>query len=343
MRKEELHYDLPAELIAQVPTTARRDSRLLVVDRTATAFRDTMFSSILQEIRDDDVMVFNDTRVVPARVQLRRESGGRIDGLWVAEDAPGRWRLLLRGATKVRIGETLTFEPTAAGYRATLVERGQRGACTIELSPPESAAVALGAVGRMPLPPYIKRPDARHEPLDSTRYQTVYACKPGAVAAPTAGLHFDDDLLATLREQNIEQLFVTLHVGQGTFSPIEVDDLAAHTMHRERYIIDDATLERLVAVVKEGRRIIAVGTTAARVLESVAASGHPSGETNIFIYPPYTFQWTGALITNFHLPESTLLAMIYAFGGTEFMRTAYAHAIAQRYRFFSYGDAMFIQ
>jgi len=306
----------------------------------------------------------NNTRVVPAKFRLRRASGGAIDALFLNEPQPGMWEALLKGAQRVCEGETLTIDnasddssQSAGGEPLTMIaqKRGERGRWQLKFAgaslpneKPQSAFDILTKVGRMPLPPYIKRTkgtDGRDSD-DQQRYQTIYADPPGAVAAPTAGLHFTPAIFDKLRDANISRTFVTLHVGYGTFAPLEVDNLANHQMHEEYFQIHRDTCNHLSQTRDEGGRVVAVGTTSARVLESAwQANRHnepAQGMTGIFCYPPYKFGGFDALMTNFHLPKSTLMAMVMAFGGVDLIRRAYRHAIERKYRFFSYGDAMLI-
>lgn len=346
MRREELEYELPAELIAQRPAEPRDASRLLVLDRAAGRVADRAFRDIGEYLRPGDVLVRNDTRVVPARFFCRRQSGGRIEALFLHESEQG-WRVLLKPSARLRVGEVLTCDASAYGMR--LCEKGERGAWLVRPEPPIAPLELLGYVGQTPLPPYIHR-EAQPDAEDERRYQTVYARRDGAVAAPTAGLHFTPELLDRLAAAGIECCDVTLHVGIGTFAPITADELADHEMHAEWYDADRATVARLHAARREGRRIVAVGTTSVRVLESLALTlGVPdatpsehSGWTDIFIYPPHVFRNVDVLLTNFHLPGSTLIALLMALAGVEPVRAAYAHAVRERYRFFSYGDAMLV-
>jgi len=343
MRVDELDYELPDGLIAHAPTQRRRASRLLVVEKTRQYWSDRRFEDLPDLLRADDVVVLNNTRVLPAKFYLRRKTGGRIEGLWCACDDDSTWQVLLRGASRLKIGEALEFEGRPGVYEVVVAERGERGAYRLTIRPESDSAAVLAEVGQTPLPHYIQRDDPQDEKVDRERYQTVYARAPGAVAAPTAGLHFDTALLETLRSKGIGIVEVTLHVGPGTFQPIESDRIEDHTMHAERYAVEQDAWHAIQQAKGGGRRIVSVGTTSARVLETVAQTGRLSGETDIFISAPYSFALVDVLLTNFHLPRSTLLAMIYAFGGTDLMRRVYAHAIEQKYRFYSYGDAMLIE
>lgn len=346
MRTEDLHYDLPPELIAQAPATPRDASRLLVVDRAAATRAHRRFRDLPEYLRAGDALVLNDTRVLKARFFARRSTGGRIEALFLHADADG-WRVLLKPSAKLRVGETLACEGTDAGL--ALAARRERGEWLARPEPPTDPLTLLEKIGAPPLPPYIARP-AGPAADDVARYQTIYADQPGAVAAPTAGLHFTPELFAQLDELGVRRVTLTLHVGLGTFQPIQAAELADHPMHAEQYSISADAIARLDAVRRAGGRIVAVGTTSTRVLESLPltlgvddapATGH-SGWTDIFIYPPYQPRNLDMLITNFHLPGSTLLALVMALAGREQTLAAYADAVAQRYRFYSYGDALLL-
>jgi len=345
MRTDDLDFDLPPELIAQAPAPQRAASRLLHYRRAGCSIAHRTFAELPALLRRGDLLVFNDARVVPARFMLQKQTGGRVEGLFLGEDAPGRWRALLKNVGR---GEPAMSFVDAPDVRVSIVERRDAGEFLLAVQTREPALVLLSRVGRMPLPPYIKREkehDSRDD-ADRERYQTVYARVPGAVAAPTAGLHFTDDLLRQLDAAGVERTFVTLHVGIGTFRPVTADTLEQHVMHSEAYTIAAEAAAALNRAKGEGRRIIAVGTTSARVLESEPADApfvERTADTSIFIYPPYAWRHVGAMITNFHLPRSTLIAMIAAMVGLDEQRRIYQTAIEQRYRFFSYGDAMFIE
>jgi S-adenosylmethionine:tRNA ribosyltransferase-isomerase len=295
----------------------------------------------------------NDTRVIPARLLMRRATGGKVEGLFLRESDSGMWELMVTGSGRLKAGELL--EITGSDRRLRLLERSGAGAWTATPDPAGTAFEILEEVGRPPLPPYIERNHGsaevdsaaeRHD-RDVERYQTIYAARPGAVAAPTAGLHFTDEVFRDLDAAGIERVFVTLHVGVGTFAPIRTEELASHDMHAEWFDCSEATAKRINAARRATRPIVAVGTTSVRVLESCADDAgkvHPRQDwTNIFIYPPYRYRAVDCLITNFHLPGSTLLALVFAFASREQILQAYQHAIASRYRFFSYGDAMLIR
>jgi S-adenosylmethionine:tRNA ribosyltransferase-isomerase len=336
MRKSDFDYDLPPELIAQVPAEPRGTSRLLHLD--GTALHDLRFADLPTLLRAGDLLIFNDTRVIPARLFGNKESGGRIEML--IERPLGGKRVLtqLHASKSPAPGTRLVLE----GNVGAIVQGRQGEFFEIEFEGDASALQVLERIGHIPLPPYIKRVDTSG---DRERYQTVFARNPGAVAAPTAGLHFDDTMLVHLRKAGIEFGYVTLHVGAGTFQPMRVEEVAQHRLHAERVSVDAAVCKQIEAARHEGRRVVAVGTTVVRALESAARAGTPQpfeGETDIFIYPGYRFRVVDALITNFHLPQSTLLMLVCAFAGTSEVLAGYRHAVAERYRFFSYGDAMFL-
>ena len=329
-------YDLPPELIAQFPLPERTASRLLAVD--GDRLEDRRFSDIPQLLQAGDLLVFNDTRVLHARLHGVKDSGGRVEVL--VERPIGRHEALaqIRASHAPWPGSRLLLE----GVLEVGVVAREGAFCLLRFPGPEDLVDLLERHGKLPLPPYIQRPS---EDTDEARYQTVYARRRGSVAAPTAGLHFDTVLLDALRAKGVEFAWLTLHVGAGTFQPVRVEDLALHRMHRERYAIPADTAAALAAARARGGRVIAVGTTSLRALEAAAQAGEITagpGETELFILPGYRFHAADALITNFHLPKSTLLMLVSAFGGLENLRRAYAHAVTERYRFFSYGDAMFL-
>jgi S-adenosylmethionine:tRNA ribosyltransferase-isomerase len=363
MKTDELDYELPSELIAQDPAAIRSESRLLVLGRSTGRLTDSRFSHLGEFLHAGDCLVLNDTKVLPARFFARRRTGGKLEGLFLREtQAPGVWEIMLKGARKVKLDESIDIEDREQRdfCPAKVIEKRQDGVCLLEIGTQANAEAVLNEVGFPPLPPYIRRDhDLARAESDLRRYQTVYARCPGAVAAPTAGLHFTDELMAQLRTAGIEFAYVTLHVGAGTFKPIATEQVEEHEIHREWYRIDTANADTIHAARQRGGRIIAVGTTVTRVLETVANVDDPAasvrsqhglkpilqareGTTNLFITPGYEFKIVDAMITNFHLPRSTLLALVGAFAGMERMRAAYRHAIEQRYRFYSYGDAMLI-
>lgn len=345
MRTDELDFDLPEDLIAQTPPVERSASRLMHYRRADGALAHRVFSDLPKLLRAGDLLVFNDAKVLPARFALRKDTGGRVDGLFLHEPQVRRWRVLLRNMGSAVNGELSVIG--APEIRARVVEAGPAGEYELELSATEAAAIILERIGRMPLPPYIRR-EKQGDPRDQAdreRYQTVFARSAGAVAAPTAALHFSKTVLDALTAQGVERTFVTLHVGMGTFKPVSAETLESHDMHSERYEIGVESAAVLNRAKAEGRRIVAIGTTSARVLESQPKDGFSAcnGETRLLIYPPYQWRHVSALLTNFHLPRSTLIALVAAFIGLDVQRMLYAAAIEQRYRFFSYGDAMLLE
>lgn len=336
--KSDFFYPLPTGLIAQEPPAARASGRLLVVDGASGHVEDRFFSELAVLLRSGDLLVFNNTRVIPARLFGEKDSGGRIELLIERVLDEHRALAQCRASKNPKPGQKLLLDQAV---QAQVI--GRKGEFyEIAFEGQETVFRILERIGHIPLPPYIERPDTQ---ADRERYQTVYAQAPGAVAAPTAGLHFDKDILAQLEQKGVEHAFVTLHVGAGTFQPLRVDDITQHRMHREWLEVDTDTAERVNAARQAGRRVIAVGTTVVRALETASDDSgiHPyRGETDIFITPGYRFRAIDALITNFHLPESTLLMLVCAFAGTENVLAAYRHAVEQRYRFFSYGDAMLV-
>jgi len=338
VKKSDFHYDLPVELIAQQPLPQRSASRLLVVDPATQHLADRQFADVVEYLRAGDLLIFNDTRVLPARLYARKESGGAVEIL--IERVLGTHEALAQLGVnrKPQAGSHLLLDD---GSRVEV--RGREGEFyTLRFDASVPLERRLARLGRMPLPPYIAR-DVEAE--DAERYQTVFARAPGAVAAPTAGLHFDTPLLDRLRSKEIEFGYVTLHVGAGTFQPLRSERVEEHVMHREWLNVGAELVDNIRRARAAGRRVIAVGTTVVRALESALRDGEVkpfAGETQIFIFPGYRITSVDALITNFHLPESTLLMLVSAFAGRELMLEAYRHAVQERYRFFSYGDAMLI-
>jgi S-adenosylmethionine:tRNA ribosyltransferase-isomerase len=348
MRTDELDYQLPEELIAQRPSEVRSQSRLLVLKRR-NGLIDAYFKDIGTFLRAGDCLVLNDTRVIAARFFARRATGARIEGLFISESQPGVWQVLLKNADRLKAGETIS-----------LLDRNRQAFCSMDVSKAGSEGIRflkvnhsadafdiLDEVGVMPLPPYIKRKEASEETfsLDKERYQTVYARYAGAVAAPTAGLHFTNELIEQLKSQGITFAYLTLHVGLGTFRPVTAENLDQHQIHSEGYSLDEYNAAVINNAKAKGGRIIAVGTTSVRTLETIARNGKVaarSGQTQLFVKPGYRFEIIDAMVTNFHLPRSTLLALVAAFAGLDNILAAYQHAVEQRYRFYSYGDAMLI-
>ncbi|WP_445000460.1 tRNA preQ1(34) S-adenosylmethionine ribosyltransferase-isomerase QueA [Halomonas mongoliensis] len=341
MQRADFHFELPDELIARYPSEQRSDCRLLCVDGASGELAHRRFPDLLELLEPGDLLVFNDTRVIPARLHGHKASGGKVEMLLERPLDAHRGLAHLRSSKSPKPGTELIFE---GGIHA--VVEGRRDALFELRFLGETPLIQLlEAHGHMPLPPYIDRED---ESTDRERYQTVYARRAGAVAAPTAGLHFDEPLLEALAAKGVERAFVTLHVGAGTFQPVRVDDIREHVMHSEWLEVDEEVCAKVRAARAAGRRVIAVGTTSVRCLESAclkSGSGEIApyrGETDIFIYPGYQWRCVDALITNFHLPESTLLMLVSSFAGYDTTLAAYAEAVAQRYAFFSYGDAMFL-
>lgn len=338
MKKSDFHFDLPPELIAQSPLAERSASRLLVVDANSGQLEDRRFTDLVELLAPGDLVVFNDTRVLPARLYGRKDTGGAVEILIERITGTHEARVQLGVSKKPKAGGRIVFDD---GTAATVLGRdGEFFVLRFEAAEPLERL--LLRLGRMPLPPYIER-DA--DTADDERYQTVYAREAGAVAAPTAGLHFDKPLLDALRERGVHFGYVTLHVGAGTFQPVRAERIENHVMHREWLNVGAELVEKIRRTRADGGRIVAVGTTVVRALETATRDGalQPfAGETRIFIFPGYRITSVDALVTNFHLPESTLLMLVSAFAGRETMLAAYRHAVERRYRFFSYGDAMLI-
>jgi S-adenosylmethionine:tRNA ribosyltransferase-isomerase len=339
MRRADFHYQLPPELIAQHPLPRRSASRLLCVAGASGELRDRRVTDFADELQAGDLLVFNDTRVIPARLHGHKQSGGAVEIMVERVVDDTRVLALLRASKTPRGGSVITL---AGGMACVEVEGRQGEFFRLRLLGGQTAAEVLEAYGEIPLPPYIARAP---ELADRERYQTVFARDPGAVAAPTAGLHFDEPLLDAIRTRGVNLGYVTLHVGAGTFQPVRVEDLGGHHMHAERVTVNPALCRQIGETRQRGARVIAVGTTVVRSLETAAADGmlQPfAGETRLFIKPGFRFRVVDGLFTNFHLPESTLLMLVCAFGGFENVMQAYAHAVGNRYRFFSYGDAMWL-
>jgi S-adenosylmethionine:tRNA ribosyltransferase-isomerase len=340
------HYELPRELIAQRPLSKRADARLMVVDRGTGSIEHFHVRDLPELLRPGDRLVLNDTRVVPAALAGQRAAtGGRWQGLFLAEEEHGLWQVLGKTRGKLQVGEAITLvgNDGQRGAELRLVARQAEGIWLARPEPAEAALDVLARVGRVPLPHYIRDGEMNEE--DVLEYQTVYATQPGAVAAPTAGLHFTPELLVKLEQSGVRSTRLTLHVGLGTFRPITAGTLAEHAMHSEWARLTPEAAEELNSTRAAGRRIVAVGTTSVRTLETAARSGRIepfSGQTNLFIRPPYEFRAVDALLTNFHLPRTTLLVLVRTFGGDKLIARAYEEAIAESYRFYSYGDAMLI-
>jgi len=359
----EFHYDLPEELIAQQPLADRASSRLLHLSAESGVFENREFCEFPELLRPGDLVVFNNTRVFPARFYGRRgglrsqpvspqnpESRdflhGRVEVLLTRQlsQDPNEWECLVRPGRKIAVGEHLYFGDHDE-LQAEVIARGEFGERHIRFAPTDDFFARVERIGHIPLPPYIAREDSS---ADRDRYQTVYARERGSVAAPTAGLHFTPEILARLRDRNIESAEITLHVGLGTFQPVRVEKVEEHKLHSEAYSISADAAAKIERARRENRRVVAIGTTTVRTLEHATRQSpgqiHAgSGEANLFIYPGYKFQVVGALLTNFHLPESTLLMLVCALGGKENVMRAYRHAVGERYRFYSYGDCMFVE
>lgn len=332
-------FQLPKELIAQYPLPQRSASKLMCLDLATATIAHRNFTDLIKLLSANDLLVFNNTRVIPARLFAKKKTGGNVEIL--VERILSEHKILVQlGSNKpIKIGSELSL---ANSLSAKVIAK-HHSFFELEINEAPHVLAVIKQLGHVPLPPYIERSDI---PLDQERYQTIFAKQDGAVAAPTASLHFDQELLAALTNKGIDSAFLTLHVGAGTFQPVRVTDIAQHTMHAEYSEISPATCEKINLARKQGKRIIAVGTTVVRALETAAQNGKLSpfaGETNIFIYPGYQFRCVDGLITNFHLPKSTLLMLVCAFAGYDNTMRAYHEAVAQKYRFFSYGDAMIIK
>ncbi|EGQ7851404.1 tRNA preQ1(34) S-adenosylmethionine ribosyltransferase-isomerase QueA [Vibrio vulnificus] len=346
MQVSDFHFDLPDELIARYPQSERTASRLLQLNGNTGAVKDGSFKDVLELVQVGDLVVFNNTRVIPARMFGRKESGGKLEVLVERMLDEKRFLAHVRSSKSPKPG-TLVFLGENDQYSAEMVAR-QDALFELHLKADKTILEVLEEIGHMPLPPYIDRPD---EDADKERYQTVYNQKPGAVAAPTAGLHFDNQLLEQIKAKGAEFAYVTLHVGAGTFQPVKVDNILEHHMHSEYAEVSQEVVDAIKATKARGGRVIAVGTTSVRSLESAAQESLKNGtelmpffgDTEIFIFPGYQYQLVDCLITNFHLPESTLIMLVSAFAGYDHTMNAYQHAVANQYRFFSYGDAMFIE
>ena len=356
----EFNYILPAELIAQESLADRAASRLLRLDKASGKFSDARFRDLPELLRPSDLVVFNNTKVFPARLYGRRSGAkaqpvsarnpaareflqGRMEVLLTRQVAANEWECLVRPGRKIGVGERLLFGE-GGELQAEVLERGGFGGRRIRFDPAVDFWKEVERLGHVPLPPYINRED---QAGDRERYQTVYARERGSVAAPTAGLHFTDEILARMRARGIETAEITLHVGLGTFQPVRVERVEEHRLHREAYVISDEAAGKINRALEAGRRIVAIGTTTVRTAEYAAQRTGTveagSGEADIFIYPGYKFRVVGAMLTNFHLPQSTLLMLVCALGGREPVLEAYKHAVAERYRFYSYGDCMLVE
>lgn len=339
MNKSDFYYELPDELIAQQPLPERSASRLLYLHKNSDAIEDKQFIDFLELLNKDDLLVLNNTKVIPARLFGHKQSGGKVEILLERVLSEREVLAHMRSSKSPKAGALIELD---AGFQCQVLGRVE-DLFHLQFKGEQLVADILECIGHMPLPPYIERAD---NISDQTRYQTVFAQQSGAVAAPTAGLHFDAAMMAKIQARGIEIAFVTLHVASGTFRPVKVENLADHVMHKEYFEVPEQTVEAVERAKKRGGRVIAIGTTAMRSLESASRSGQLAstcGDTDLFITPGYQFKTVDAMLTNFHLPESTLLMLVSAFAGYERIKKVYQHAIAAKYRFFSYGDAMFIQ
>jgi S-adenosylmethionine:tRNA ribosyltransferase-isomerase len=346
MRSDELDYDLPQTLIAQHPAKQRSTSRLLIMDRTTGELKDGQFGDIIDYISPGDCLVLNNTRVLSARFFAHRHSGAQIEGLFLNEPTPNQWLVMLKNARKLKIDESIILHDTNGTNFCTAkaLQKLPEGKWLLQIDSDLDTYGVLDQIGFAPLPPYIKRSDDKTQAAaDLQRYQTVYAKQPGAVAAPTAGLHFTDQLLKKITLKKVNLAYITLHVGAGTFKPVTSENIEDHEMHSERFSITEDNARIINDTIDNGKRIIAVGTTSVRTLETVAQDRRVApctSSTTLFIRPGYEFKIVDAMITNFHLPRSTLIALVGAFAGLDRVMTAYQHAVKQQYRFYSYGDAM---
>lgn len=341
MRTDLFDYHLPGDRIAQQPVEPRDQARLMVIRRGEGRWEHRIFADLPDLLDPGDLLVRNDTKVLPARLIGRRAAtGGSWEGLYLRSEADGTWAILAKTRGSPRSGEVFEVD---GGLAIRLVEQCDDGSWRVRPEAPGTATELLKRFGQVPLPPYIRK--GRAGPADRDRYQTVFACTPGSVAAPTAGLHFTNELLGRLRDRGVESVDVTLHVGLGTFRPIEVEQIEEHALHAERAVVNQAVADRLNAQRRAGGRIVAVGTTSARTLESAAASSDFRAfddETRLYVRPGHVFRGLDGLITNFHLPRSSLLVLVAALIGVDLLRSAYNEAIENSYRFYSYGDAMLI-
>ncbi|WP_088102630.1 tRNA preQ1(34) S-adenosylmethionine ribosyltransferase-isomerase QueA [Halalkalibacter urbisdiaboli] len=341
MDVRDFDFHLPEELIAQTPLLDRTASRLLVLNKETGDIEDRKFPSIVDELNEGDCLVLNDTRVMPARLYgIKEDTGANIEVLLLKQLEDDKWETLVKPGKRVKVGTTITFGD--GKLTATCIDEAEHGGRVLQMNYQGIFHEVLDELGEMPLPPYIKE-----QLNDQERYQTVFAKHRGSAAAPTAGLHFTEELLNQIREKGVHIAFITLHVGLGTFRPVSVDSIEEHEMHAEFYQMSEGTARLLQEVREKGKRIIAVGTTSARTLETIVKEHgsfrEASGWTSIFIYPGYTYRGLDGLLTNFHLPKSTLVMLVSALAGRENILKAYRHAVEERYRFFSFGDAMLIR
>jgi S-adenosylmethionine:tRNA ribosyltransferase-isomerase len=343
MKTDLFNYDLPSELIAQHPPKRRELARMMVLHRDSGLIEHKAITDISDYIHAPDVLVLNNTKVIPARIfGYKKASGGKVELLLLDETKPGEWKVLMKTSRRPKEGDALIL--CSGKAKAIMLYDGEQGEAVLKIESDRPLMEILDDEGVPPLPPYIARKEQTREQIetDKERYQTVYASEPGAAAAPTAGLHFTPDLLAILKQKGVGKAELTLHVGLGTFRPVSADIITDHEMHHERYAVSEEAAQTIKAAKDAGGRVVAVGSTSVRTLESVVPLQAAEGATNIFIYPPYEFKNVDVILTNFHLPKSTLLMMMSAFAGRELMLKAYQTAVQEKYRFFSYGDCMLI-
>ncbi|WP_457643808.1 tRNA preQ1(34) S-adenosylmethionine ribosyltransferase-isomerase QueA [Persephonella sp.] len=334
-RLSDFDYHLPKELIAKYPVEPRDSCRLMVLDRKDGSIQHRIFRDIVDYLEEGDTLVLNDTKVIPARLKGKKKTGASIEVFLLRPLSDDVWEALVKNLKRLKEGQEIIF---GEDFRGELLEKGEDGKAKVRLIGNDINSL-IKRYGHIPLPPYMERED---EEKDKNHYQTVFARKEGAVASPTAGLHFTQELLEKIKNMGVNVEFVTLHVGLGTFRPVTVEDFTKHRMHEEYYQIPDRTLEVIKQTKERGKNVVAVGTTVVRTLETYALTGKKEGFSDIFIYPPYRFKMVDRLITNFHLPKSTLILLVSAFASREMILNAYNIAVKERYRFFSYGDAMLI-
>jgi S-adenosylmethionine:tRNA ribosyltransferase-isomerase len=342
MKTDLFNYDLPDALIAQHPPERRELARMMVLHRDSGLIEHREITDIVDYLKAPDVLVVNNTKVIPARVFGTKSSGGKVELLLLEETSPGEWKVLMKTSRRPKVGDSLSL--CSGKATATMLYDGEQGEAVLKIKSNRPLMEILDEEGVPPLPPYIARKEQTREQIeaDKERYQTVYASEPGAAAAPTAGLHFTPEIFDALEELGVSKAELTLHVGLGTFRPVSAEIITDHEMHHERYAVSSEAAAAISEARQNGGRIVAVGSTSVRTLESLPKIEAAEGATNIFIYPPYDFKNVDAILTNFHLPKSTLLMMMSAFAGRELMLQAYETAVAEKYRFFSYGDCMLI-
>ncbi len=343
MKTNLFDYALPPELIAQHPPERRELARMMVLHRDSGLIEHKAITDITDYLHAPDVLILNNTKVIPARIFGRKAaSGGKIELLLLEETKPAEWKVLMKTSRRPKVGDELLL--CSGKAKATMLYDGEQGEAVLKIESDRPLMEILDEEGVPPLPPYIARKNQTREQIqtDRERYQTVYAAEPGAAAAPTAGLHFTPELLQTLEDQGVKKAELTLHVGLGTFRPVSAEIITDHEMHHERYAISEKAAQAISTAKSAGGKVVAVGSTSVRTLESLPLIGKAEGSTNIFIYPPYEFKTVDAILTNFHLPQSTLLMMMSAFATREQMLHAYEEAVREKYRFFSYGDCMLI-